>query len=496
VSFDFLQELWLGIQRASEGTNLLACGAGVFLGTLVGVLPGVGPLAAIAMLLPLTFAMTPYAAIIMLAGIYYGAQYGGSTTAILLRMPGEESSIVTCLDGHALARKGRAGAALAVAALSSLFAGLTSTLVIAFFAPVLARLAQNFGSPEYFALMCFGILVAAILAQGSFAKAIAMALLGLLLSTVGSDVTTNELRYTFDFPLLYDGLDFIAVALGLFGVSEVIRNLEVRPSENFVPIKLGRLWPSRQEFKDARAPAVRGALILPGGGAILSSFASYALEKKISRSPSRFGQGAIEGLAGPEAANNAGAQISFIPLLTLGIPSHVVMALIVGALVVHGIAPGTAVIEKQPDLFWALVGSFLVGNLLLVLINLPLIGLWVSLLRVPYKYLYPAIVVFACIGVYSSGNSSDTILLLMAFTLLGYLISKIGCEAAPLLLAFILGGPIEENFRRSMIIGRGDMMIFLERPISAAIIGLTVVLLIALATPYIRSTRRKAFADS
>lgn len=496
---EVFQQLWIGVANATDGTNILACAAGVFLGTLVGVLPGIGPLAAIAMLLPLTFTMTPYAAIIMLAGIYYGAQYGGSTTAILLRMPGEESSIVTCLDGHEMAKQGRAGAALAIAALGSLFAGIISTFVIALFAPMLAKVAQTFGSPEYFSLMCFGIIAATVLAQGSFPRAIAMAVLGLLLSTVGSDVTSNAFRYTFDIPLLFDGLDFVAIALGLFGLSEVIHNLEQRAKNEVTAVSIGRLWPTRQDWSEAWKPILRGSGIgtvlgvLPGGGAILSSFASYALEKRIARDPSRFGRGAIEGLAGPESANNAGAQISFIPLLTLGIPSHVVMALIVGALVVHGIAPGTAVIEKQPDLFWTLIGSFLIGNILLVIINLPLIGLWVSLLRFPYKYLYPFIVIFACIGVFSTSNNSETVLVLMVFGFVGYLFVKMECEAAPLLLAYILGPQVEENFRRSMIISQGDLSIFLVRPVSLVIIIFTVILLVSLAVPMFRSARGFVF---
>ncbi len=498
---DVLANLWLGLGVSVEPMNLVYCFLGALIGTLIGVLPGLGPTATVALLLPITFYLPPVGALIMLAGIFYGAQYGGSTTAILVKLPGESSSVMTCLDGNAMARQGRGGVALATAALSSLFAGCATTLVIALAGPPLAGMALAFGPSEYVALMLVGLIGAVTLAHGSVVKAVAMILVGLLLSMVGTDVNSGQMRFTFDIPQLYDGLDFVPLAMGLFGLADIIINLEETEGRGIDPSPVHRLWPSLQDFKDAWPAAVRGTAlgallgILPGGGATLSAFSSYALEKKVARDPSSFGKGAIQGVAGPEAANNAGAQASFIPMLSLGIPSNAVMALMVGAMMIHGITPGPQIMTKQPDLFWGMIASMLVGNVMLVVLNLPLIGLWVRLLRVPYAYLFPAILVFCCIGTYSLKNDVFDVLLMAGFGVFGYVLKKLECEPAPLLLGFVLGPLLEENLSRAMLLSQGDLTVFVTRPISAGLMAVAVGLLALILLPAFRRQREVAFKE-
>ncbi len=490
-----------GMMVALEPINLFYCLVGALVGTLIGVLPGLGPVATVAMLLPVTFYLQPVSALIMLAGIYYGAQYGGSTTAILVNLPGENSSVVTCLDGYQMARRGRAGPALAVAALSSLFAGCVATLFIILFAPPLAEVALAFGPAEYFSLMLLGLIAAIVLAQGSIPKALGMIVLGLVLSSVGTDVNSGGARMTFGIPELADGIGFVPLAMGLFAVGEIIKNLESPEKRSIFTGKITDLWPTREDFRRSWPAAVRGTALgsvlglLPGGGAMLSSFAAYALEKRLSREPQRFGQGAIEGVAAPESANNAGAQTSFIPLLTLGIPANAVIALMAGAMMIHGIQPGPQVMTKNPELFWGVVASMIVGNLMLVIINLPLIQIWVWLLKVPYRFLYPTILVFCCIGVYSLNNSVFEVLLLVLFGFMGYVLLKLRCEPAPLLLSFVLGPLMEENLRRAMQISKGDPAVFVTRPISAVLLLLALGLLILIVLPSLRRTREIAFQE-
>ena len=498
---DILANLWLGLGVSVEPMNLVYCFLGALIGTLIGVLPGLGPTATVALLLPITFYLPPVGALIMLAGIFYGAQYGGSTTAILVKLPGESSSVMTCLDGNAMARQGRGGVALATAALSSLFAGCVTTLVIALAGPPLAGMALAFGPSEYVALMLVGLIGAVTLAHGSVVKAVAMILVGLLLSMVGTDVNSGQMRFTFDIPQLYDGLDFVPLAMGLFGLADIIINLEETEGRGIDPSPVHRLWPSLQDFKDAWPAAVRGTAlgallgVLPGGGATLSAFSSYALEKKVARDPSAFGKGAIQGVAGPEAANNAGAQASFIPMLSLGIPSNAVMALMVGAMMIHGITPGPQIMTKQPDLFWGMIASMLVGNVMLVVLNLPLIGLWVRLLRVPYAYLFPAILVFCCIGTYSLKNDVFDVLLMAGFGVFGYVLKKLDCEPAPLLLGFVLGPLLEENLSRAMLLSQGDLTVFVTRPISAGLLAVAAGLLALILLPAFRRQREVAFKE-
>ncbi|MGU3493350.1 tripartite tricarboxylate transporter permease [Xanthobacteraceae bacterium A53D] len=498
---ELLSNLALGFATTLSAHNLLYCFIGSLFGTLIGVLPGLGPVATIAMLLPITFGLEPVSALIMLAGIYYGAQYGGSTTAILINLPGESTSVVTALDGYQMARKGQAGKALATAALGSFFAGTVTTIFIALFAPPLAELALQFGPPEYFALMVLGLIASITLASGSLLKALAMILLGLLLGLVGRDIYTTEARFTFDMENLSDGLQFVALAMGIYGIAEIVRNLET-PEERQVGVaKVGSLMLTKEDFKRIAAPVLRGTGlgailgILPGGGALLSSFASYALEKKMSKNPAEFGKGAIQGVAGPESANNAGAQSSFIPMLTLGIPSNPVMALMVGALIIHGITPGPSFVTDKPDLFWGLVASMWVGNLMLVILNLPLIGIWVRLLTVPYNYLFPAIIVFSAIGVYSVNNASADVLVMAGMGLFGYILYKLNCEPAPLLLGFVLGPMLEENLRRSMLLFRGDATQFLTRPLTASLLAIAVVALIVVLLPSISRKREVVFKE-
>ncbi|MDF2620129.1 MAG: tripartite tricarboxylate transporter permease [Xanthobacteraceae bacterium] len=498
---DILSNLALGLDTALTWSNLLYCLIGVFLGTAIGVLPGLGAVATIAILLPITFGLPPVSALIMLAGIYYGAQYGGSTTAILVNLPGESSSVVTALDGHQMARNGRAGVALATAAIGSFFAGTVSTLLLALFAPPLADLALQFGPVEYFSLMVLGLVASIVLAKGSLLHALAMIALGLLLGMIGTDVNSGAQRYTFGMPELADGIGFVAVAMGIFGLGEVVGNLEDEKSRTVMMKRVTGLMPSREDWKRILGPIFRGTAlgsilgILPGGGALLASFASYALEKKVSRRPQEFGKGAIEGVAGPESANNAGAQTSFIPMLTLGIPSNPVMALMIGALIIQGIQPGPAIMTQQPDLFWGIIVSMWVGNVMLLFLNLPLIGLWVRMISVPYHFLFPAILVFCAIGVFSLNNSTFDVYVMAVFGLLGYLFRKVGCEPAPMLLGFILGPMMEEFLRRALLLSHGDAAVFVTRPLSAALLAISALLLAAVVLPAVRNTREVAFQE-
>jgi TctA family transporter len=493
-----LDNLILGFEVALSLQNLLFAFLGAMIGTAIGVLPGLGPTATISLLLPLTFGLDATTAIIMLAGIYYGAQYGGSTTAILLNLPGEISGVVTVIEGYKMAQQGRAGAALAAAALGSFFAGTVSTIAVALSGPLLTQVALSFGPPDYFALMLLGLIVACVLAQGGVLKAVGMVVLGLSLGMVGTDVQTGQQRFTFGVPELSDGINFVVLAMGLFGVSEVILNLENPEIRKGIVAKRGSLWLTKEEWRYATPAAVRGTVlgtvlgILPGGGAALSSFASYMLERRITRRPERFGNGAIEGLAGPESANNAGAQASFIPLLTLGIPSNAVMALMTGALIIQGIQPGPRMVESQPGLFWGLICSMWIGNLMLLVINLPMIGLWVQLLKVPYRYLYVGILIFCCIGAYSLNNNIFDIYLMALFGGIGYLFAKFKMEPAPLLLGFVLGPMMEEHLRRAMLLSRGDAGVFFDRPISATLLVLAAIALGLMLLPAIRKKKDAA----
>ena len=498
---DLFHNLILGFGVALTGWNIALCLIGAIVGTLVGVLPGVGPLATIAMLLPITFGLPPVGALIMLAGIYYGAQYGGSTTSILVNIPGEASSVVTTLDGHQMARKGRAGPALAIAALGSFFAGCVSTVLVAALGAPLTSVALQFGPAEYFSLMVLGLVFAVVLARGSVLKAIAMIIMGLLMSMVGSDIETGQSRMAFDVPELSDGIGFVVVAMGVFGFAEIMRNLEQESSRSVVHAKLTGLMPTWPDLKAASGAIIRGTTlgsilgILPGGGAVIAAFAAYTFEKKVSKDPSRFGQGAIEGVAAPESANNAAAQTSFIPLLTLGIPPNAVMALMVGAMTIHGIVPGPQVMTKQPELFWGMIASMWLGNLMLVIINLPMVGVWVRLLRVPYRMLFPAIIIFCAIGVYSINNSAFDAVMTALYGVVGYWLVKHDFEPAPMLLGFVLGPLMEENLRRAMLIARGDPSTFVTRPISGGLIALAVLLLVLAVLPMIRGKRDEVFVE-
>jgi putative tricarboxylic transport membrane protein len=499
--FDLLSNLGLGFAVALTLKNLGLCLIGCLVGTLVGILPGVGPIATISMLLPITFGLDPVGALIMLAGIYYGAQYGGSTTAILVNIPGEATAVVTTLDGHQMARQGRAGIALGIAAIGSFIAGTFATLLIAALAKPLTGIALIFGPAEYFSLMVMGLVFAVVLAHGSILKAIAMILFGILLSTVGVDLETGEERMTLGLEFLSDGIDFAVLAMGVFGIAEILRNLDNVETRDVVRQRIGRLLPGREEFRQSAKPIARGTLIgavlgiLPGNGAVLGPFASYSVEKKLAADPSRFGKGAIEGVAGPEAANNAGAQTSFIPLLTLGIPPNAVMALMVGAMTIHGIVPGPLVMTNKPDLFWGMIASMWIGNLMLLVINLPLIGVWVRLLKVPYQLMFPAILMFCCIGIFSINSEAVQVLLIACFGLAGYGLSKLGFEPAPMLLGFVLGRLMEENFRRALLMSRGDLSTFIESPVSATLLIIAAAMLVLALLPNFRSSRDEVFAE-
>jgi TctA family transporter len=498
---ELFSNLALGLATAASGANLLYCLVGVFLGTAIGVLPGLGPTATIAMLLPVTFALPPVSALIMLAGIYYGSQYGGSTTSILVNLPGEAASVITTLDGYQMAKQGRAGPALAVSAIGSFFAGTVATLVIALFAPPLADAALKFGPADYFSLMVLGLVASVVLAQGSLLHAIGMVVLGLLLGLVGTDVTSGTQRFTFSIPELADGIGFVTVAMGMFGLGEIIRNLESESERSVVIAKITSLMPTKEDFKRMIAPILRGTVIgcamgiLPGSGSILGSFAAYSIEKKISKNRDQFGKGAIEGVAAPESANNAGAQTSFIPMLTLGIPSNPVMALMVGAMIIQGIQPGPSVISEQPALFWGIIASMWLGNFMLLVLNLPLVGFWVKMITIPYQLLFPAILVFCGIGVFSLNNSTFDIYFMALFGVLGYLFSKLGCEPAPMLLAFILGPLMEEYLRRAMLLSRGNPLVFVQRPISLTLLVLAVLAMCTVLIPALGKKREEVFKE-
>ncbi len=498
---DIISNLALGFSVALAWQNLFFCFVGVLAGTLVGVLPGVGPLATIAILLPITFSMPPDSALIMLAGIYYGAQYGGSTTAILLNLPGEASSAITTLDGYQMARKGRAGPALATAALSSFFAGTVATIIIALFAAPLTQVAMAFRPPSYFSMMVLGLIASVVLAQGSVLKAIAMVLLGLLLGIIGTDIYTGTARLNMGTLELADGVDFVALAIGLFGIAEIMRNLETSQAREVLTNKVKGLWLSLADFKRIIMPSIRGTAIgsalgiLPGGGAMLASFAAYIIEKRVSKNRTEMGQGAIEGVAAPESANNAGSQAAFIPMLTLGLPSNAVMALMIGAMILQGIQPGPDIILKQPDMFWGLIVSMWIGNLMLVLLNLPLIGLWVRFLTVPYPILVVAVMAFSAVGIYSASGTLFSMYELGFFAMLGYAFMRLGCEPAPLTLGFILGPMMEEQLRRSMLMSRGDPTVFFTEPISLGFLIVAAVALLLISAPAIARKREEAFSE-
>lgn len=500
---DLINHLAIGFTTAFTLTNLLYCFVGVVLGTLIGVLPGLGPVATLAMLLPITYALDPTSALIMLAGIYYGSQYGGSTTAILVNLPGESASVVTCIDGYQMARNGKAGTALGLSAIGSFIAGCFATVLVAAFAPPLIELAFRFGPAEYFSLMVLGLVGAVVLASGSVLKAFCMLILGLLLGMIGADVNSGAFRFDFGIPELQDGIDFVAISMGLFGFTEIIVNLSKGESREDFTRNVGSLWPSKKDMKEALPSIGRGTLlgsflgILPGGGALLASFASYTMEKRLAGSKANppFGKGNISGVAGPESANNAGAQTSFIPMLTLGIPCNATMALMIGALMIHNIQPGPQVMSSNPTLFWGLIASMWIGNLMLIVLNLPLIGIWVQMLRVPYRLLYPAILTFCCIGVYSINNNPFDVFVTIICGAFGYLFYKLQCEPAPLILGFILGPMMEENLRRALLLSRGDPTTFLTRPISLVLLMMALALLALILLPSIKKTREVAFQE-
>jgi putative tricarboxylic transport membrane protein len=499
--FDLIGHLELGFATALSPTNLALCFLGCLVGTLIGVLPGIGPIATIAMLMPLTFKVDPTGALIMLAGIYYGAQYGGSTTAILVNIPGEATSVVTTLDGHAMARNGQAGIALGIAAIASFFAGTVATLVIAAIGAPLTKLALLFGPAEYFGLMVFGLGLAIVLARGSVLKACIMVVFGLLLATVGQDIETGQDRLTLGLVDLQDGIDFAVLAMGVFGIAEILRNLETPEARDVVRGTIGRLLPSLADLRRSFGPIVRatgiGSVlgILPGNGAVLAPFASYTLEKKLAKDPSRFGRGAIEGVAGPEAANNAGAQTAFIPLLTLGIPPNAVMALMVGAMTIHGVIPGPLVMTKSPDLFWGMIASMWIGNVMLLIINLPLVGVWVRLLKVPYRLMFTIIVLFCSIGIYSINNNPADVYFTAFFGFVGYVLIKLGLEPAPMLLGFVLGRLMEEKLRQALALSEGSFMTFVERPVAAVLLLMALVVIVVAVLPAVRKGREEAFQE-
>ncbi|MDB5509359.1 MAG: family tricarboxylate transporter TctA [Hyphomicrobiales bacterium] len=498
---DVFSNIALGFGVAATFQNILYCALGAFLGTVVGVLPGIGPVTTVAMLLPISFTLEPTSALIMMAGIYYGAQYGGSTTAILINIPGEASSVVTSLDGHKMARMGRAGPALGIAALGSFFAGTVATFVVSFGAPPLARMALQFGPAEYFSLMLCGLIAAVVLARGSIVKAIAMVVLGLLFGLAGSDVNSGVRRFTFGFQGLADGIEFVALSMAIYGIAEVAINLERKASEVAVAGRVGSVMPSWADIRHCIPSVLRGTSlgsvlgVLPGGGALLASFAAYTLEKKVASHPRTFGEGDIRGVAAPESANNAGAQTSFIPMLTLGIPSNPTMALMIGALMVHGITPGPRVMTDRPDLFWGVVASMWIGNLMLVVLNLPMIGLWIRLLRMPYRLMFPAIVGFCCVGTYTINSNVTDVTVMAFFIVFGYLCLKLDCEPAPLILGFVLGPMMEEYLRRALLISRGDPTVFVTSPISLGFLIAAALLLLVVALPAIRKKREEAMVE-
>jgi TctA family transporter len=495
---EIFNNLIYGFTVALSLQNLLYCFIGCFVGTLIGVLPGIGPLVTIAMLLPITFNLPPVPALIMLAGIYYGAQYGGSTTAILVNLPGETASVVTCLDGYQMARQGRAGPALAICAVGSFAAGCAGTLLIAMAGPPLAEWALKFGAPEYFSLMLMGLVAAAVLAHGDMVKSLAMVILGLLLGLIGTDVNSGMARYSFGIPELTDGIGFTVVAVGLFAVAEICRNLESQEKREVFTAKIKNLMPTWDDLKRSVMPIIRGTGVgaffgtLPGAGPSIAAFSAYMIEKKVARDQTRFGRGAIEGVAGPESANNAAAQTAFIPTLTLGIPGSATMALMLGALTIQGIAPGPQVMTSKPDLFWGLIASMWIGNAMLVILNLPLVGLWVQLLKVPYRWLFPSIIMFCALGNYSLNNSPVDVYLCAIMGIVGYILAKLECEPAPLILGYVLGPLMEENLRRALLISRGDPTVFFTRPISLTFMILTAFILVIMILPAIRKKKEEA----
>ena len=497
-----LHNLILGFSVALTPVNLAYCFAGVFLGTLIGVLPGIGSLATMAMLLPITFILPPVAALIMLAGIYYGSDYGGSTTAILVNLPGEGSSVVTLIEGHQMAQQGRAGPALAIAAIGSFFAGCVGTLLIALVGPPLASVALKFGSPEYFSLMLMALVCAAVVGTGSLLKSLAMVTVGLLIGIVGTDVNSGMARFTFGVVELTDGIGIAVVAMGVFGLTEILKNLGgTHMTHTILRGRIKGLMPRWEDLKICFGPIVRGSSIgaiygpLPGLGATISAFTSYMVEKKLAKDPSRFGRGAIEGVAGPESANNACAQTTFVPMLTLGIPGSASMALMLGAMMIHGITPGPQVMTSRPDLFWGLIASMWIGNLMLLLLNLPLIGIWVKLLQVPYRLLFPIIMTMMGIGIYSLSTSGVDVLLMVFFGFVGYILVKLGCSFPPLILAMVLGPLMEENLRRSLLLSDGDPSVFITRPISGGFIAATVILLLLFIVPAFRRRRKEIIEE-
>ena len=494
---DIFSHILFGAQVVFQPMNLLFCFLGVLMGTLVGVLPGLGPTAAIALLLPNTFHVSPVTAIIMLAGIYYGAMYGGSTTSILVNIPGEAASVITCLDGYQMARKGRAGPALGIAAFGSFIAGTVSVIGLMVVAPPLAKFALAFGPPEYFSLMLLGIIILIYLASGSILKALMMFVFGLLLSTIGMDAISGTQRLTFGILELSDGVGLIPAIMGLFGVAEVIANVEEEMKRDLVTAKVKNLLPNLQDWKDSFWPIIRGSFlgffigILPGPAPVISAFSSYAIEKRLSKHPEKFGTGVIEGVAGPESANNAATGGAFIPLFTLGIPVNSVIAILLGAFMIHGIQPGPMIITKHPELFWGTVMSMYLGNAMLLVLNLPLIGLWVQVLKVPYPILFPLILLFCLIGVFSLNYSQVEIALMIGFGVFGYLARKFQFEMAPLVLAIVIGPMMENNLRLALVISQGSPMIFITHPISAVFIFITLALLISPLVPWIGKRRQK-----
>lgn len=492
-----MENLIYGFSTALGVSNLLYCFIGVLIGTLIGVLPGIGPTAAISLLLPITFKASPVQAIIMLSGIYYGAMYGGSTTSILVNIPGESASVVTCIDGYQMARKGRAGPALGIAAFGSFIAGCLSVVGLMALAPTLASYALRIGPPEFFSIMCMGLTLVVYLTSGSVIRALMMAAFGIIVGCIGLDAETGTLRFVFGYYRLMDGIDLVPFVMGLFGISEVFLNIEKNVGERgILKDKIKNLFPNLQDWKDSAMPILRGSIlgfflgILPGGGATVSSFASYAVEKKISKHPERFGTGAIEGVAGPEAANNSATGGAFIPLFVLGIPSNVVMALLLGALVIHGVTPGPFLLQKNPEIFWSVVASMYIGNGMLLVLNLPLIGMWVQVLKIPYKILFPLILLFCLVGAYSINNSSFDLILMLIFGVLGYLMRKYKWDPAPMVLAFVLGPLFETSLRHSLLLSDGSFSIFFTRPIAAVGMIVTFLLLISSAIPFIRKRRK------
>jgi putative tricarboxylic transport membrane protein len=494
---ELLQQLGLGFSVALQPQNLFYCFVGVFIGTLIGVLPGIGPVGAMSLLLPATFKATPEASIIMLAGIYYGAMYGGSTTSILVNIPGEAASVVTCLDGYQMARRGRAGPALGMAAFGSFIAGTLSIVGLMVLAPPLSRVAIAFGPAEYFSLMVLGLTILIYLAHGSMPKALLLAAVGILLGLIGLDSINARPRLTFDRLELIDGIGLVPIVMGLFGVSEVLVNIEHVVAREIFDTRIRGLLPSAKDWAASRWPLVRGSLvgfflgILPGGGAVIASFLSYALEKRLSKHPETFGKGAIEGVAAPEAANNAATGGAFIPLLTLGVPPNVVMALLLGAFMIHGVQPGPLMMKQNPGLFWGVIASMYIGNAMLLVLNLPLIGMWVQVLKIPYKILFPLILLFCLIGVYTVANSIFDIYVMIAFGVVGYLMKKFEYEGAPLVLAFVLGPLMENNLRKALILSAGDFTFFFTRPISATCLVIAVFLLVSPLVPGLGKKREQ-----